>query len=665
MNHAKSLTAAMLSVLLISSAAMPALAEAVPSEKEEVIYIMTDASGQVTDMEAVNIFSGGNITDYGEYTAVKPLNTTDTLTQNGDEITFSSNAEKVYYQGTMKHTSIPWDISIRYFLDGTAYPAETIAGKSGALEIRFTVSKNENCPGSFYENYALQAAFTLDTDRCKNISADGATIANVGNKKQISYTILPGKGIDAVIRADVTDFEMESAAINGVRLHLNVDIDDAQLTDKVDELVSAIGSIDSGASEVNSGIKTLSEATGTLNEKVGELYTGVGNLTSGADELSSGLVSITDKNGQLTDAAYAAYEGLCSAASVALNNQLAENRKDCVTLTPASYSAVLTQLLEEMDADAVYQQAYQAAMQQVTQQAEAQADALYEGYIRTQSDAILRQYTEKSLYEQAVYAQLLQNGYGADQANLYLQSAEGQAAVAQAAAGLTEEERAQLLGDALSQLTDGQKEQILQGALHALTEEQKQEILAASIQQIMTSDEVTAQINAAVASVSDAARQVSALKDQLDSYGDFYQGLLDYTGAVNDAAAGADTLRVNMDTLYSNTETLQASVGDLNDATGKLQDGTQALADGTAEFVTKTADMDTQISDEITTMTDSLTGSDSETVSFVSERNTNVTAVQFVIKTAAIEKAETAVNVVQEEAPLTFPQKLLRLFGLY
>lgn len=44
------------------------------------------------------------------------------------------------------------------------------------------------------------------------IQTDGATIANVGADKQISYTILPEKGLDAEITADVTDFEMDAAA---------------------------------------------------------------------------------------------------------------------------------------------------------------------------------------------------------------------------------------------------------------------------------------------------------------------------------------------------------------------------------------------------------------------------------------------------------------------
>ena len=122
--------------------------------------------------------------------------------------------------------------------------------------------------------------------------------------------------------------------------------------------------------------------------------------------------------------------------------------------------------------------------------------------------------------------------------------------------------------------------------------------------------------------------------------GAFYQGLLDYTGAVSDAAVGAKTLKLNMDMLYSNTEALRLSVGELNDAMGRLYGGTRDLVNGTSEFVDQTSVMDMQISDEIDSMTSSITSGDNETVSFVSDKNTNVDAVQFVIKTAVIEKAE-------------------------
>lgn len=597
MKHMQKFTAAAMAVLLLGFTVVPAFAETAPSAKEEVIYAMADASGKVTDAEAVNIFAGGDIVDYGDYSAVKPLNTNDTITQNGDQIAFSSTADKVYYQGTMKNAALPWNISIRYYLDGKEYAPQDVAGKSGALEIRFSVTKNESCGGSFYDDYALQASFTLDTERCQNIVSNGATVANVGSDKQLTYTILPGKGIDTVITADVTDFEMDAAAINGVRLNLDVDVDDTDLMDKVDELVSAIGDLDDGAWELHDGTEELYDATKTLNSKVGDLHSGVGDLTVGAGDLYTGLTDITAQN-QQADQLYLGY-------------------------------------------------------------VKSQAGSIYLAYVTTQADTLYAQ-----VAAQAVREQLIQSGYSEAQADAYLQTADGQTLVAQTVSNMTEEQKAQILNAAVAKLTDEQKEQILQGAVASLTEEQKAEIREAYIQQMMASDDVTSQINAAVATVS-AAKQVSELKGQLDSYGVFYRGLVAYTDAVSSAAAGAKSLKLNMDTLYSNTGKLKLSVGELSDAVGELYDGTGELTDGTTEFVDKTSDMDTQISDEIDSMTASLSGGDGDAESFVSEKNTNVNTVQFVIKTAAIEKAETTTDNTVESAPLTFWQKLLRLVGLY
>ena len=39
--------------------------------------------------------------------------------------------------------------------------------------------------GEFYEDYALQINMTLSAQNCENISAEGATVANVGADKQI------------------------------------------------------------------------------------------------------------------------------------------------------------------------------------------------------------------------------------------------------------------------------------------------------------------------------------------------------------------------------------------------------------------------------------------------------------------------------------------------
>lgn len=95
----------------------------------------------------------------------------------------------------MEQVETPWDISVRYYLDGKEYEASEIAGKSGKLEIHLSIKENTACKGNFYDRYALQASLTLDSEICENISAPDATIANVGSDKQLTYTVLPGKAL--------------------------------------------------------------------------------------------------------------------------------------------------------------------------------------------------------------------------------------------------------------------------------------------------------------------------------------------------------------------------------------------------------------------------------------------------------------------------------------
>ena len=94
-NHAKRLWPVILSLALLIGVVTPVFAAGTSSEKEEVIYIHLAADGSVKEVYAVNIFSKGDITDYGEYASVEMLNTMDTITQSGDRITFSASADRV------------------------------------------------------------------------------------------------------------------------------------------------------------------------------------------------------------------------------------------------------------------------------------------------------------------------------------------------------------------------------------------------------------------------------------------------------------------------------------------------------------------------------------------------------------------------------------------
>lgn len=537
----KQITAAFLAVLLgITIIPVSVFAAQENTPKEEVVYINLNADGSVKEINVVNIFDleeSGKIIDYGNYESLRNMTTTDVVDYNNNLVTIDAGAGKLYCEGKLREKDMPWVITIQYFMDGKEYSADEIAGMSGNLDIKMTIRQNPNCDSSFFEGYALQAAFTFDTNCTANIAADGATVANVGSDKQITYTILPGTEKDITVSADVSDFKMNGIAINGIRMNMEIDIDDASLQEKIDEVIGAVNDLDQGAGELNGGASELFNASGKLNTATGDLHKGVGSLYEGAAELKNGLGALTSKNKDLTGAAWSAYEALCSAAQTQLNTQLSENGLETVTLTPSSYSEVLLGVLAQMDADEVYNKTYAAALSEVTAQVEAQADTLYEGYIRSQADTIYLAYIQSQaddLYEQvaseAVVQQLVESGnFTEEQARAYLETPEGKALVANAVSAMTEEQKEQIISEAVSKLTDEQKEQILQGAIASLTDEQKAEIRNAYIEQLMTGDEITSRINEAVKAVSTAAAEISALKGQLDSYGAFYNGLVDYT----------------------------------------------------------------------------------------------------------------------------------------
>lgn len=672
MKYFKRFTAALTAALLLLPMSVSAAAA---TPKEEVVYVNLNADGTVKEVNIVNIFelaADGSITDYGEYESLRNMTTTDEINYSGDAVSINTQKGKLYYEGKSKNNDIPWDIDLRYFIGGKEYTSDKLAGMSGGLMIKLSITENPNCRGDFFEGYALQATVTLDTGKCRNIKADGATVANVGGDKQITYTILPGKGAEIELFADVTDFEMKSIAINGVQLGLNIEVDDSEIQEKINKITDAVHELDDGAGELNDGVYKLYKSVKILREKTGELNDGAEELNEGTADLAGGLNAITAKNAELLNGARSAFEGLCGGAQTVLNAELEKNGLSPVTLTPDTYGAVLTELLKQLNVDEVYNQAYNAALAEVTAQVEAQADTLYAGYIDANAPEIYLNYMQTQaddLYAQAaaqaVLQQLIAGGMSESDAQSYLETADGQAAVAQAVADMTDEQKQQVLLAAVNGLSDEQKSQIKAGALAALTEEQKTQIRDGYIEQMMASPEVTEKIADAVAAVNAAGAKVAELKGQLDNYRLFCNGLSEYTSAVSTAAGGAGNLNDGMAALKEGTDSLYTAAGKLKAAVAELYSGTNELKEGTTEFSSETAGIDQEVSDEIDSLISAASGGDMEVVSFASEKNVNIEAVQFVMQTEKIEMEKIETVAAETEEQLTFWQKLLRLFGVY
>lgn len=575
-------------------------ADGTESQKEEVIYIMTDSDGNVENINAVNIFGKGDVTDYGDYSSVKMLNTTDKINQSGDKITFSSDKEKVYYQGTMKDTQIPWNISFTYTLDGKEIAPEDLAGKSGALKIHVKVDKNEDCTSDFYDNTALQATLTLDTEKCENITADGATLANVGANKQISYTVLPGKGLEAEVSADVTDFEMDAITINGVKMNLDVDIDDDELMDKVTQIMDASRELNDGAGELSDGTgelvdggSSLVDGAESLDSGINSLNSGISSLSDGVNHMQSALNQLNGKSGDLTNGSAQVQSGIASAASGAADLQSA--------ISYDTYKATMS--ANGLDIDGL-QQKNSAAVETIN----SQIGQLKNTIAQLQS---MPDYGENEAYQQ--------------------QAAQMQAQI-QSLSQIT----ALLQGNnaALSGMASG-TEQYLNGLASGASE------LTSGLNTLNTQ---YATLDSGISEYTNGVSQITSASAQLG----------DGTGAL---VSGSKELVKGSSSLKEGTSTLYSGMQSLNDGTKELKDGTQ-------EFFDKTDGMDTKIEDTMDEMLDSITGGDSETESFVSDKNGTIDSVQFVIKTSAIEKKDTTKKEVAETKKLSLGEKILKLFGI-
>ena len=144
-------------------------------------------------------------------------------------------------------------------------------------------------------------------------NAPGATVANVGSKKQLSYILLPGADSDVTVTADVTDFAMDAVSLNGVRLNLNLDLGDMDLTGMLEQLQSGSVQLDDGANALADGIAQVQAGIDTLNGNSGALTGGSARVRAALTQMQTALNGIsasTDELNTLLDASTQIRDGI-------------------------------------------------------------------------------------------------------------------------------------------------------------------------------------------------------------------------------------------------------------------------------------------------------------------------------------------------------------------
>lgn len=290
-------------------------------QKEENVYASLEEDGTVSGVYVVNEYDlekDTRITDYGDYTEVTNLTTEDKIEETADGYTVEGKKGKFYYQGNLETKELPWKIQISYYLNGEKKNPKELAGESGNLEIRISVKKNEKVKGDYFEDYLLQATVTLDSEKCKNIQAEGATLANVGADKQILYNIMAGQEKEFSITSEVTDFEMEGISFQGVPMSFAIDTDSLDMTalyEQTDELKEAVSRLDEGAGSLKEGTGELAKGSSRLLDATGSLAQGAVSLKTGTDGAALGSSSLVRGSQELETGIGTYLNGVSSAAS--------------------------------------------------------------------------------------------------------------------------------------------------------------------------------------------------------------------------------------------------------------------------------------------------------------------------------------------------------------
>ena len=647
-NYNKIIAVAMAGAICGSTAfSSISLAATKSSEKEEVIYANLTSSGDIEKIYAVNIFEDKDIVDYGVYDTVKNMNTMDKINYSNGKVTIQNSEDKLYYQGIMKqNTEMPWTIKVRYKLDGVEYAPSELAGKSGKLEISISIKENKNCKKNFFENYALQTVVQLDTNLCENIKSDEATMANVGGLKQLTYTILPGNEKDIKITSDVTDFEMSEIQVNGINLNLGLDkdsIDTSSLTGELDKLKDAVNDLDDGANELNDGAKKLDDGAVTLTD-------GIKTIQEGLDQLNSKSSSLTSGSSEVLSALKTIQSSL---------NNVSTSSKDLKQLSSASTSIKsgidsLVNGLKIVDSsiDTYNSSLKKAGLNSASELAQKNKQAISALGITSTQRKLYSAYTSGG--SQAVSAELAKLAQAGDSeaVALYKQVSAGNTdAVTQyvQAAGKLISVETLLKADA-SYIEGSSK--LINGIDAQMSTSSSQTTLMSGAVSLQTNyKKFDASIQDLVSSLNNLMANMTQLKSGInkltDNYATLDSGIKEYTSAVNKITNG-----------YSK---VYEGALDLVSGTHSLYKGTTELTDGTGEFKGETSDLDSKVDDEVDSMIDNFAGGDFEVESFVSDKNTDVDSVQFVIKTEAIKKEEVKVEEEKTEE-LNFWQKLLNLF---
>lgn len=380
------LSAAALCSLMLAPGLAGAADVAVPSEKDETVYVYTNADGSVKSSEVSTILKNPD----GAFKLSDSTNLADVKGEgdvshsgSGSSLTWDAEGKDVTYTGKTS-AEAPVAMRVTYTLDGQPVTADELAGKSGKVTIRYDFENHSTQTAAIrgvsqtiYTPFTCVTALMFDGDDFKNVTVENGKVINDGNDIVVAGFAMPGlkqslgtMADDAdvpdhfTVTADVTNFELKSTmtiVTAGIMSELDAkslgvgEFDDAsaltdamgqlidgsdKLTTGLEELASSSKQLEAGASSLLGGAQALEGGLYALasDDALGKLQTGAASLASSIGQISG---KVSESKTMLAEAATAlenaggSAEELAAAQAVLESNKGKISEDDYATLSKA------------------------------------------------------------------------------------------------------------------------------------------------------------------------------------------------------------------------------------------------------------------------------------------------------------------------------------------
>ena len=518
--------------------------------KDETVYVLANADGSVKKIivsDWIMNNGGKTVSDKTELSDIKNVKGDESYVMDTDNMReWNADGKDIYYQGTISK-ALPVDLKVSYELDGKPVSAESLAGKSGKVTIRFDYTnnqyKNVSIDGKntkIYVPFVMLTGLLLDNDIFTNVEISNGKIINDGDRIIAVGFALPGMQENLNLsrdKVDIPDFVEITADVNNFALSNTLtvaansiisDLDVSKLDSADDlrasltELSSAMSKLLDGSSELYGGLSELLLKSNELISGVDKLANGASALSDGAAALSAGLSELVSNNDTLNAGAKQVFDTLLSAVS----QKLKDNGITVDTLTVENYKTVIGGLLENP-----------------TDSQKAELINIADAALNAKLSAI----------------GVPQNYYGAVKVLLATKLSSGE----------TQESAMAEIAAMLQNISDPQNAAAIGAAAATAESENGKQIINAFC------------LNLANQTLEPTVKEAVA---QLDSYNEFYKGVLAYTAGAKQAYDGSTELKNGAKELSDGANALKSGSSQLVGGVQQLTDGSKRLADGLKEF---------------------------------------------------------------------------------